>query len=133
MTTDSDAELLTVAEAAKVLKVSTVTLDRWLKDGRLPAYHVGPRAVRIRRGVLRRILVPTHGREEVTAMDDSQAMPVHTTVRPLTDEEIQRGLAALEVSRKLGERILARRGGQPLDESWPIIREAREERSKELL
>ena len=65
-------------------------------------------------------------------MDGNEVMTVGTTVRPLTEQEIQRGLAALEASRRLGERILARRGGQPLDESWPIIREARGERAKEL-
>ena len=35
-------ELLTIAEAAKLLKVSPATLHRWLKDRRLRAYHVGP-------------------------------------------------------------------------------------------
>lgn len=132
MPTNSDAELLTIAEAARLLKVSTVTLHRWLRDGRLPAYHAGPRAIRIRRGDLRRMLVPAHRRAKAPATADNQALPVGATVRPLTDEEIERGLAVLEASRRLGARILARRGGQPLDESWPIIHEAREERSKDL-
>ena len=51
--------------AAKLLKVSRVTVHRWLKQGQLRAYHVGPRAVRINRQDLQRVIVPTR-REEVT-------------------------------------------------------------------
>jgi excisionase family DNA binding protein len=39
---NSDLDLLTLKEAATLLKVSVVTLRRWIKQGRLPAYHVGP-------------------------------------------------------------------------------------------
>ena len=47
-------------------------------------------------------------------------------------EEIRQGLAVLEESRALTARMQARRGGEPLAESWPMIRAAREERSKQL-
>ena len=53
MTTNADLDLLTIAEAAKLLKVSTITVHRWLKGGRLPAHHLGPKTVRIRRIDLR--------------------------------------------------------------------------------
>src|SRR5579884_2076823 len=121
MHAERDADLLTIAEAARWLRVSTVTLHRWLKTGRLPAYRIGPRAVRIRREDLMRMVTPTTP-EEARAAAEPQSPAVQATVRPLTDEEKRRTLAALATARELGERILARRGGQPLDESWPIIR-----------
>ena len=40
MTTNEDLDLLTIAEAAQILKVSTITVHRWLKSGRLPADHL---------------------------------------------------------------------------------------------
>jgi excisionase family DNA binding protein len=130
MTTD-DSELLTIAEATRLLKVGRTTLHRWLKSGRLRAYQVGPKAVRIRRGDLNTVMKLTYG-EGVTDVKEAQPIPVQTTlaaIHPMTEEQKQRALAALEQSRQLGERILARRGGKPIEESWPMIREAREERS----
>ena len=124
-----DADLLTIPEAARLLRVSAVTLHRWIKDGRLLAYRVGPRKIRIRRTDLSTMFAPTH-REEVTPMKESMRTPADFTIRPLTDEEVQRGLTALEDAAALGKRILARTGGQPLASSAPIIRKAREERSR---
>lgn len=53
-------------------------------------------------------------------------------IRPLTDEEIQRGLEAIKRAEELGKRILARRKGKPLPPSWKLIRREREKRSKRL-
>jgi excisionase family DNA binding protein len=122
----SDFDLLTIAEAAKLLKVSTVTLHRWIKQGRLPAYHVGPRKVRIRRSDLVKAFTPT-SQEEVSAMPES------IPVRPLTDEEVSQGLAALQEADAVIAAIKERRGGKPLSSSVPLIRRAREERAKHLL
>ncbi len=52
-------------------------------------------------------------------------------VHPPTVEEKRRALEALAQARVLGAAILMRRGGEPVAESWPIIREAREERARE--
>jgi hypothetical protein len=38
----------------------------------------------------------------------------------------------MERSRIRGEQILRRRGGEPLEEAWIIINEARDERSKQI-
>jgi excisionase family DNA binding protein len=121
----SDFDLLTIAEAAKLLKVSTVTLHRWIKQGRLPAYHVGPRKVRIKRSDLSKLLTLST-REEVSAV------PERITVRPLTDAEVREGLEALQESEALIQRLRERRQGQPLAPSWPLIRKEREERSQRL-
>jgi excisionase family DNA binding protein len=122
----NDWDLLTLKEAAALLKVSVVTLRRWIKQGRLPAYHVGPRKVRIRRADLAKAFTPT-SQEEVSAMPES------LTLQPLTDAEVREQLQAIDKSQEFIERLRSERGGKPLDSSVPLIRQAREERSKQLL
>src|SRR5919197_3358462 len=64
MRRDQASDLLTVKEAASLLKVSPVTIKRYLKSGLLRAFHIGPRAIRIRREDLEKLLTPA-GTEEV--------------------------------------------------------------------
>ena len=52
------------------------------------------------------------------------------TIKPLTKEEVERGLEAIRQAEELGKSILARRKGKPLPSSWKLIREEREKRSK---
>jgi excisionase family DNA binding protein len=120
-----DLDLLTLSEAAALLKVSVVTIRRWIKQGRLPAYHVGPRKVRINRSDLSKAFTPTY-QKEVSAMLE------RSTICPLTDAQVQAGLEALKESEALIERLRERRRGQPLAPSWPVIRQEREARSKRL-
>ena len=122
---NSDLDLLTLGEAAKLLKVSIVTLRRWIKQGRLPAYHVGPRKLRIKRSDLTKAFTPTY-QEEVSAV------PERITIHPLTDQEVSQGLEALKESEALIEQLRERRKGQPLAPSWPLIRQEREARSQRL-
>ncbi|MGI8549330.1 MAG: helix-turn-helix domain-containing protein [Dehalococcoidia bacterium] len=49
-------EYLTVAEAAKLLKVSQSTVWRWINRGEVPAYRVGQRRIRLRRDELAKII-----------------------------------------------------------------------------
>lgn len=131
MATGQATDLLTIDEAAKLLTVSAVTLQRWVKQGRLPAYHVGPKAVRIRRGDLHRAMTPVAGREQPSiAATHAHGLPA--TVTPMTEERRQRAFDALAASKEHLARMRERRGGRPFDESWPLIREAREERSGRL-
>lgn len=130
-------EWLSIREATRQLKVGRTTLYRWLKEGRLRAYRIGPKAVRIRRADLERVVTPLpHAGEEVSRMKEQESAPtpvqLQTAIRPLTAEEIQRGLAALQRSQEITARMRAERGGQPFDESWPLIRAAREERDQRL-
>ena len=69
------ADLLTRAEAAKLLKVSPVTISRWLKQGRLPAYRLGPRAVRIRRADLEGLLRAAFEPGEWPPADSAEMLP----------------------------------------------------------
>jgi hypothetical protein len=49
-------------------------------------------------------------------------------VQPLTDEQQRRALKALEASKALIARQRRQSGGRRCEESWPLIRQAREER-----
>jgi excisionase family DNA binding protein len=50
-------ELFTVQETARMLKVSPLTVRRYIADGRLPAVKVG-RSVRVRKEVLDQFIKP---------------------------------------------------------------------------
>jgi excisionase family DNA binding protein len=126
-----DAELLTIAEAAKALKVSTVTIHRWLKQGRLMAYRAGPRAVRIRRADLTRLLSPRDGKE-VSPVTTILRTPTDVVVSPPSQEQIERRMVAMAQAKDLRAAIRKRRDGSPLPSSWQLIREAREERARRL-
>lgn len=128
MTTAHDAELLTIAEAAALLKVGRSTVNRWLRDGRLPAYRVGPKAVRIRRTDLEQLMTPV-GEAEKRLQGDTGHDAIRANIHPLTDEQVAEQRAAYEASKAHLDRMRARYGDTPRAESWPIIREAREERA----
>jgi excisionase family DNA binding protein len=128
---DLTAELLTIAEAAKLLKVSPATLHRWLKEGRLRAYHVGPRAVRVHRADLAKLLVPTTAPEELRH-NEGPTISTDLTVPPLTEAEAAAALAALHEAQALTATLRRHHSGAPLPASWPLIRQAREERAERL-
>ena len=71
--TPGGAVLLTIAEAAVILKVSTVTVSRWGRQGRLPTLKIGPRAVRIRRADLDLVSQPYQG--PVSSLDQRAPHP----------------------------------------------------------
>ena len=50
----SAAEFLTVEEAAAMVKVPCSTIYEWVRQGRLPCYRLGPRAIRFTPELLRR-------------------------------------------------------------------------------
>ena len=53
----SVAELLTVAEIADILRVTPITVRRFIASGRLPAVRVG-KAVRVRKEAVEQLLTP---------------------------------------------------------------------------
>lgn len=57
----SPDDLLTTKEVANVARVSTVTVTRWFKEGRLEGIKVGPRTFRFRRSAVERLLQPEDG------------------------------------------------------------------------
>lgn len=132
MATDIDTDLLTTAEAAKLLRVSVVTLHRWLKQGRLRAYRLGPRAVRIRRSDLDELLLPLSPRAGGIMFETEKIYTNLADIPRLTEDEKKKQLEAIEAARAFQEEVAARRGGKPFSPSWPLIRKAREERSRQL-
>ncbi len=131
-----DSDLLTIPEAAAALKVSPVTISRWLKQGRLTAYRMGPRAVRIRRDDLTEVLKPS-GHAAETSLADAEAdvapgnghgngvLRVALTAPAMSEGE---RLAAVQEAEGLRERILARRKGVQLPSLEP--ERAKEKRGK---
>lgn len=129
MATDLVTDYLTVAEAASLLHVSQPTIRRWIAQGALPAYRIGQRRVALKRADLASMIQPVRaptGSASACAGDD----PVW---RPLTPEEIERGLAAMAAAEKLSDEIMARRGIDLVTPaSWEILNELRDERSRQL-
>jgi excisionase family DNA binding protein len=132
MAVEHDLDLITVAEAALLLRVSQVTIHRWLKQGRLRAYHVGPRAVRLRQADLDSALRPVEPAPMPVSSQSHGAIAV-IEPRPLTDEERRQAREVLQAMRALIEDQREMRKNVPIDESWPLINASRDERSKQLL
>jgi excisionase family DNA binding protein len=54
----ADRRTYTVTEAARLLSVSRSTVWRWIESGRLRAYRVGPKTIRIREKDLDEVVIP---------------------------------------------------------------------------
>ncbi len=129
-----EQDFITVAEAAKRLHVSHPTVWRWIKSGRLPASRVGPKSIRIRSADLERLVQPVvpPPTPEVTP-ETAATVPPYTVRHTLTEEERERGLAALLALDALHEQMRAEHGGEPYPSSVELIRQMRDERTEELL
>ncbi len=123
-------DLLTIPEAAEMLRVSAVTVSRWLKQGRLPAYRVGPRAVRIRRMDIDQVLAPTMTMEGVTEQGagSGSIRPVSVADDALSSREER--LAVNDEVMALRDRILARRKGQTFASAADDLSKTRQKRGK---
>ena len=122
-------EYLTVAAAAGLLKVSKSTVWRWIEAGTLPAYRVGSRGVRLKRAELEQVVTPlTVGQRQ----GESMAQAEQIQIRPLTPQERERGLQALEELRRMRDEIAAKYGTLT-PASWELLNEARDERTAELM
>ena len=128
MATTTDHELLTISEAAHLLRVDRSTIRRWINGGRLPAERIGERTIRIRRSVLFDAApssVATAGGTPV----DSKTSETEVTSR-MDDETRQRLLQAVAHSR---QRRLRDDADPPIQSTappaWVLINESRDERS----
>lgn len=138
-----EQDFVTVGEAASLLRVSPATVRRWIREGDVPAYHLGPRRVALRRSDLTGLITPIRsgiaydsGRsgDPQTALFPGEAKhpAVPTEIRRLTPEEVQRGRDVLKRARELREELTARRGGERFSSSWEIISEMRDDRIRQL-
>ncbi len=113
--------LLSVPEAAKALGISVSTAWRWIDRGILPSVRIGPRRVFVRREDLQPL--PVEGKK-----------PRITPPPRMTEAEQRRAWKAIEATRKLREALFAANGYRPFEpESWVLINEARDERSRQLM
>lgn len=120
-------DLLTVQQAAELLQMSTSTIWRWINQGDLPAYRLGQRRVRVRRGDVERIIRPRNNEALAATEDPEGVMPA-----PLTEEQRQRALATLERLKALHAKLLDERGGELFPDSVELLESIRAERDGEL-
>jgi len=111
-----DEESLSVAEAAARLKVNKSTVWRWIDSGRLPAYRIGERRVRLKKTDVEGLIMPARATDREG----------DTVRRRLTKDEQSQALAAVEQAMKLQADLLTRRGGEYFSPpSWELLAEAR--------
>jgi excisionase family DNA binding protein len=121
MATTRERDYVTVAEAAEALDVHQSTVWRWIEAKRLPAYTVGTRKIRIKRGDLALVVTP----RSADAVDEGDASPDKDLLRPPTTEELARRKAAVAALVALRPRMrIAPRTSDDL------LREARDEREE---
>ena len=125
-----DTEYLTVDETAKKLKVSTSTIWRWINQGQLIAYRVGPRKVRLKSEDVLRLVTPARGGGMASATPELER-ELERLSRPMTEGERRRALAALEAIEHLERERPALSKRSDLD-SVELLRESREERTRQL-
>ncbi len=123
--TTHETRYLTVADAAARLRVSRPTVWRWIDSGRLPAFRVGARSIRIREEDIERVVEPVAPPQSSAKrrLEDQPGYWSHQQGDPNVDVD--------ELLRRLDhhqEEILKRRGGKPFESSVETIRQAREER-----
>ena len=129
MTTALTQDYLTVAEAAALLKVSQPTIWRWIDQGRLPAYRIGEKRVRINKTDLTRLITPVR---KTGQKGGAMAHTERLIQGPLTVKEQKRALKAVQDAQRLQAEMLAQRGGKPFTPSYSILDELRDERTRSL-
>lgn len=126
---DAPSELLSVAEAARVLRISQSTLWRWIDRGEVPAYRIGPKRVWLKKAELDSL--NPHVR---LPRDDGAKAPEMAEFHQgrMSAAKSARVLQALDRARVFREKLLADRGGRLFERSEDDLYELREERSRQL-
>ena len=122
-------EYATVEEAARVLQVHKATIRRWIDAGLLPSYRVGRRRLLIKRADLAQMITPARpaqGNAGLMGITDRVVIP------KLTPDQQRQMPAALERARRHSAELLKYRAGQSVPESWELLNEARDERTRQL-
>lgn len=119
---------LSVGQAAEQLSVHPSTIRRWIDRGRLAAFRLGEKRIGVRPADLVRLVAPRPARSEPGGRPAQSQGPA---ISSLTLEEQQRGLLALAELDRLSAAIAARRGTLS-PESWELLNESRDERTRDL-
>jgi excisionase family DNA binding protein len=80
--------VLSVSEAARTLGVSPSTIWRWIEAGKLPAYRIGPKKIRVRKEDLEQMVQPAGDRKGRRAVMEG--------IKPVSQQEIERRKALVE-------------------------------------
>jgi excisionase family DNA binding protein len=129
MRTILDEEYVTVPEAAKLLRVHSSTIRRWIDSGELPAHRVGQRRVLVKRADLAKLITPARVEQDKEA---GMSQPERLVIPKLTPEQQRQGFEAVERAKKRQAEMLAKRGGKLFSPSWELLNEARDERMRQL-
>jgi excisionase family DNA binding protein len=129
VSTAINAEYATIEEAASTLAVHKATIRRWIAAGLLPSYRVGRRRLLVKRADLANMITPAR---PATDQISRMGMTDQVVIPKLTPEQQQEMLAALERARRHSAELLKYRAGQPVPESWELLNEARDERTRQL-
>lgn len=128
-----EEEYLTVAEAAALLRVAPSTIRRWIREGDLPAYRLGKRRVGLKRDELSRLVKPLRS-DEAPSHDTAEGDDLERIRRrKLTDEEVERGLAAMDRAERHAKELQDARGGELFPDSSEVIHRMRQERTRQLM
>lgn len=117
-------DLVSVREAAGLLRVSESTVWRWINTGAMPSYRVGRKRVYLRRADLaprRRTVHRADGNDRTAQSGDSVA-----------EETLARAAALIERVRALHDKQRATPGWGQLKEAWEDINDARDQRAEQL-
>lgn len=120
-----DDDFCTIPEAAKSLRVSMSTIWRWIDSGRLAAYRVGQRRIRIKKEDLAMVVRPFREEKAPETPEAREGMEI-VKMSPLDAKD---QTALIRKARALQEQVLARRGGKLLPPSWEEIAQDRLERA----
>jgi len=120
----------TIAEAAEKLTVSRSTVLRWIKSGRLRAYQLGPRTIRLHREEVDAMLEPVEPKPR-PAVSTAPFITDIRELKPPTPEEVHQRELAMERMFATADQIAAAHPGVVYD-AVEDIREQREERSRQL-
>lgn len=131
MSSVPDHDMMTIREVAELLRVSEITVARWIKQGRLPAFRVGPRAVRIRRADVVGLMKPANAGVALNA-DAEPGIVLGLPMALPSASDVEQRAEAFRRAKDLRQRILERRGGKPLTDSANLIRDVRARRSQRL-
>ena len=94
-------ELLTVAEAAALLKVTRHTIYRWIAEGRLPAARYSPRVLRVRREDLGHVNKMSGKHDEKSAKNWAERLAPYMGI--MTEEEAEVVFGAIMEARAVQE------------------------------
>jgi excisionase family DNA binding protein len=121
--------LVSVADAARLLRVSQSTLWRWISHAEVPAYRIGPKRVWVKTADLERLLRPLrgHGQKGGVALRQKRA-----SERRLTTAQTAKMLAAADQAKQFQKMLLTKRGGELFGPAADEIHAAREERDRQL-